>query len=211
MGVKFTPEKPDSVMEIVSTSLKHEQRNASLLHYVGVQTAQVETLHEEMRALISEEKELTERAVRREEENVLSEAIEIRDDKMARKIQEVVEGYEATLHKLCPIMVSLCDVISAHDNPRGELTLKGCRPDTLTDHLRLVDVAIKELYNRAAAIPTASGNEWLRDFLEPKAVVEHPNVRSSRCRVSVGLAFSCLVQGSGWTFAFLRRADFAHR
>ena len=30
MGVKFTPEKPDSVQEIVKASLSHEQRNASL-------------------------------------------------------------------------------------------------------------------------------------------------------------------------------------
>lgn len=103
MGVKFTPEKPESVMEvrsypyptttptptpiptpllpptpspsdahphayphgrtseylgtpqIVSTSLKHEQRNSSLLHFVGVQNAQIEELQEELLLLAKEE------------------------------------------------------------------------------------------------------------------------------------------------------------
>lgn len=48
MGVKFTPEKPDSVQDIVKASLSHEQRNASLLHYVGVQNAQVEEIEEQV-------------------------------------------------------------------------------------------------------------------------------------------------------------------
>ena len=44
MGVKFMPEKPESVQEIISASLKHEERNASLLAFVGVQNHQMEEL-----------------------------------------------------------------------------------------------------------------------------------------------------------------------
>ena len=79
MGVKFTPEKPESVMEIVSTSLKHEQRNASLLHYVGVQTQQMEELQEELRALSREEESLAKRAEQRAEAAVVEQAHGSRD------------------------------------------------------------------------------------------------------------------------------------
>ena len=44
MGVKFMPEKPESVQEIISKSLEHEERNASLLAFVGVQNHQMEEL-----------------------------------------------------------------------------------------------------------------------------------------------------------------------
>jgi len=175
MGVKFTPEKPESVVEIVSTSLKHEQRNASLLHFVGVQTAQMEALQDEVRALEDEEAQLLARAQQREEAQVVADASESREEKLAQKTLDAIDTYESTLQKLCPIVVSLCDLTSALSNP-GELALKGCRPDTLADHLRLVDDSIKDMRNRAASIPTGTGNEWLRDFLEPKTVNDHPNV-----------------------------------
>jgi len=62
----------------------------------------------------------------------------------------------------------------------GILALTGCRPDTLSDFLRLIDVSIKELYMRANVLPTAAGNEWLRDFLTPKVVTSHPSVTEIR-------------------------------
>ena len=99
-----------------------------------------------------------------------------RDEKLGSTIEVSAQTYDVTLQKLCPIVLGLCDMTGAMVDPTGELHLKGCRPDTLADHLRLIDIAIKDLHNRASVLPTASGNEWLRDFLEPKQVNEHPNV-----------------------------------
>ena len=74
MGVKFTPEKPDSVQEIVKASLSHEQRNASLLHYVGVQNMQIEEIEEHVRALEKEEAALKVETKKSEEQSVVSVA-----------------------------------------------------------------------------------------------------------------------------------------
>ena len=50
LGVKFTPEKPESVQEIIAASLRHDERNASLLAFSGVQARQIDELTEEARA-----------------------------------------------------------------------------------------------------------------------------------------------------------------
>ena len=80
MGVKFTPEKPDSVQDIVKASLSHEQRNASLLHYVGVQNAEVEELVESVRALEEQEKELIVAVKQADEDEVIAAAEAVRID-----------------------------------------------------------------------------------------------------------------------------------
>ena len=78
--------------------------------------------------------------------------------------------------KLCPIVESLTSMSGGfladrgtaaweqetHDG--GVLRLKGCRPDTLTDFLRLIDVAIKELRDRASARRTAQETERQRSY-----------------------------------------------
>ena len=58
------------------------------------------------------------------------------------------------------------------DGEDSVLDLKGCRADTLSDFLRLIDIQVREMHLRAATLPTAAGNEWLRDFLKPKVIVE---------------------------------------
>merc|ERR1740133_537682 len=59
MGVKFLPEKPESVQDIISASLKHEERNASLLGFVGVQNQQMESLHDDLAFFDAEEVQIT--------------------------------------------------------------------------------------------------------------------------------------------------------
>eukprot|EP00966_Prymnesium_polylepis_P097788 2264623-Prymnesium_polylepis.1 len=134
MGVKFTPEKPESVMEIVSTSLKHEQRNASLLHYVGVQTAQIEDLQDDLRKLEREENDLGKQQTTREEGRLVEVAHGSKNETYIHRMEAVSSTQAEQLQQLCPIVISLCDVTGALIDPSGELALKGCRPDTLADH-----------------------------------------------------------------------------
>lgn len=184
MGVKFTPEKPDSVQEIVKASLSHEQRNASLLHYVGVQNATAEQLMVEVRDLEKEEAFLIVDLKEGTEKAAIDKA---QGDRSAIAAQGTLDGIakrEDDLAKLCPIVEKLTSLsgaaAAAETEQGGVLQLKGCRPDTLTDFLRLIDVSIKELRMRALSLPTATGNEWLRDFLAYKEIVSHPTVTELR-------------------------------
>ena len=184
MGVKFTPEKPDSVQEIVKASLSHEQRNASLLHYVGVQNAAAEELEESVREMEVEEQALIVSLKRDAEEAAVSKLESQRAAGATAGVVNGIEKREEDLAKLCPVVETLCSMSGASaavdTEEGGVLRLKGCRPDTLTDFLRLIDVSIKELRQRAQSLPTASGNEWLRDFLQAKEIVSHPTTTELR-------------------------------
>lgn len=97
--------------------------------------------------------------------------------------QAGIAKLEADLSSLCPLVIGLCKVVGGANveaDDGGMLSIRGCRVDTLTDYLRLLDVAVKELHARAGSLPTAAGNEWLRDFLQPKVVTSHPNVTELR-------------------------------
>ena len=184
MGVKFTPEKPDSVQEIVSASLKHEQRNSSLLHYVGVQTQEIEETEEQLAALERHETVLLAQQKEAAQAGLVAQAQAEQESGSAEAIVHGIVKRDDDLSKLCPLVVKLCEMVGGSPEMVGDggmLALKGCRPDTLADFLRLIDVQLKELYARANILPTASSNEWLRDFLRPKEVgsrggVALPNV-----------------------------------
>jgi len=185
MGVKFTPEKPDSVQDIVKASLNHEQRNASLLHYVSVQNAQVEELDEQVRALDAEEERLSEEETVLVHSDISTAAAAERAERLHADTMEGIEKRATDLTKLCPIVERICQVSGAAalvHSADGDslLTLQGCRPDTLTDYLRVTDSAIRNLRLRAEALPTATGNEWLRDFLRPSEVLAHVAVTEVR-------------------------------
>jgi len=179
MGVKFTPEKPDSVQDIVKASLNHEQRNSSLLHYVGVQNRQIEEIDAELRALEEEEAKLVVEQTRSEQACHKAKVVAKQEAGSSAAIERGIVKRDEDLSKLCPLVTQLCDMVGGGGQTAGDggmLALKGCRPDTLSDFLRLVDVQIRDLYERAEALPTASGNEWLRDFLQPREIQTHPNV-----------------------------------
>lgn len=184
MGVKFTPEKPDSVQDIVKASLSHEQRNASLLHYVGVQTAQIEDIEEQLRDLEAQESSLSEDAQTMALKGVEMANFTARLDRTSEATLGGIAKRDEMLQKLIPVVGGLCTLTGAAERSDAEdggiLSLKGCRPDTLSDYLRLVDVSIKELRARAESLPTATGNEWLRDFLAYKCVQGHPTVTELR-------------------------------
>jgi len=184
MGVKFTPEKPDSVQDIVKASLSHEQRNASLLHYVGVQNAEIEEIEEQLRALESEEMTLGVEAQKADAQHVTEVATAQSAETRGAAVLEGIGKRDDDLKKLCPVVETLCKMsgaataIATEDG--GILVLKGCRPDTLAEYMRLIDEAIKELRARAQSLPTASGNEFLRDFLAYHEVCTHPTVMEIR-------------------------------
>jgi len=184
MGVKFTPEKPDSVQEIVKASLSHEQRNASLLHYVGVQNVQMEELEVELKQLEVEEKRLVADVAVDAEAGSASKEQVARQERSAAAIMEGIDKRDEDLTKLCPLVETLCAVTGAaaavQTDDGGALALKGCRPDTLTDYLRLIDIAVRDLRAKAHSLPTAQGNEWLRDFLSYKEINTHPTVLEIR-------------------------------
>ena len=46
--------------------------------------------------------------------------------------------------------------------------------------MRLMDVAVRDLRAKAQGLPTAQGNEWLRDFLSYKEINTHPTVMEIR-------------------------------
>jgi len=179
MGVKFTPEKPESVQDIVKASLDHERRNQSLLQYVGVQNQQLEELADEVKHLEVEEEKLTAEQQRSTQRAMGKEATAHQSSSSALAIERGIEKRDADLSKLSPLVLSIASMIGCSaemESDGGLLALKGCRPDTLADFLRLIDTQVKELRQRAEALPTAAGNEWLRDFLKPKEVRVHPNV-----------------------------------
>ena len=189
MGVKFTPEKPDSVQEIVKASLNHEQRNSSLLHYVSVQNQQMEEADLALQQLEEEEKRVLAMAAKaKAAEKVKASAAE-QNVGSAAAIERGILKREVDLSKLCPLVLALSSMIGGGADTLsdgGMLALKGCRPDTLADFLRLIDERIKELHQRAETLPTAAGNEWLRDFLRPKEVVsDHPSVTELRRELEV--------------------------
>ena len=170
---RFTPERPDSVMEIVKASLSHEQRNASLLQYVGVQNAQIEEFEDAVRKLEQQEVHLETFNAEAARDDISSAEQMARLERMLSATSEGIGKRESDLVKLCPIVESLTNLSGASEavSLEGALSLKGYRPDTLSDFLRHIDVALKELRQRAESLPTASGNEWLRDFLRPHEVV----------------------------------------
>jgi len=184
MGVKFTPEKPDSVQDIVKASLSHEQRNASLLHYVGVQNLEIEAIEDNVRALETEERALVAEQARAEQQHAVAG---VEAERAAASEVATVEGIskrDEDLKKLCPLVEALCTMSGAAERVQsddgGVLSLKGCRPDTLTDYLRLIDNAMKDLRERACQLPTAQGNEWLRDFLAYREINTEPSVTAIR-------------------------------
>jgi len=190
MGVKFTPEKPDSVQDIVKASLNHEQRNASLLHFVGVQNAEIEGIEEQLRVLQRTEEALVIEHAKAAEK---SQSTKVAAEMSVRSFDTTTAGITKRvddLDQLCPLVVKLYEMASAVtggsvDASGGMLALKGCRPDTLSDYLRLIDISLKDLYQRANALPTAAGNEWLRDFLQPKVITSHPSVMELRKELEV--------------------------
>lgn len=187
MSVKFTPEKPETVHEIIKASLAHEQRNSSLLHFVGVQNAEIEEIEERLRALHKLEGALEVEQAEAHEAEVSSKAEAEVEERLLTSTNMGIDKLDDDMRRLCPLVLKLWEMVQAAGAGGGGggvqggiLTLKGCRPDTLTDFLRLIDVAIRELHLRASSLPTAAGNEWLRDFLLPKTVSSHPTVTELR-------------------------------
>ena len=177
MGVKFSPDKPESVHEIVQASLSHEQRNSSLLYYVDVQNRQIEEAEEQLQQLVDDEAALLVKQAKGREVAVVVQAKAKAEVASVEAIERLRIKREADLLELCPVMQRLLE--QAGGSPQqvpdgGMLALKGCRPDTLTDFLRLLDVRVKELHQHAESLPTALGSEWLRDFLRPKEVRVNP-------------------------------------
>ena len=56
---------------------------------------------------------------------------------------------------------------------------KGCRPDTIPDYLRALDIELRELHARAMAVPSGADKSLssrLAGFTREKVVDNHPSV-----------------------------------
>jgi len=205
IGVRFTPEKPESVHEIINASLKNEERNSSLLGFVSVQTQQVEALDEEVRQLETESEALL--VAQQAESQKRAHA-----DSTAQSEQESLESYanssayhEQILSALCAPTKALFALLNceAPIDDGGLFSLKGCRPDTLVDYMREIGNSLKGLRSKALEfVPEEDleqqdevgqadddddqsnvqdiANEVLRGFLMPHVVPAHPSVMDLR-------------------------------
>ena len=183
MGVKFLPEKPESVQDIISASLEHEERNASLLGFVGVQNHQMESLHDELAFFGAEEVRIA----------AASERSSHGAHKSTERAHRVLESEEALalattdlqaqLESLCPAVEQLFGLLAAKppegDADGGLFALKGCRPDTIPDYLRALDIELRELHARAMLVPSGADKSLstrLAGFTREKVVDNHPSV-----------------------------------
>lgn len=190
MGVKFVPEKPESVGEIVAVSLKHEERNASLLAFVGVQNRQVDELQEELSKLDAEAVQLEAQRVSAVAEAYASVEHAQRQSSTDSRLHDAISTLQTQLETLCPAVEGLVNLLDAAppDDDGGLLELKGFRPDTLPDYLKALDVVAKELHNRALNLPSAQDNNRnprLAGFQNPKVVEPHPSVIELRKELEV--------------------------
>jgi len=183
MGVKFLPEKPESVQDIISASLKHEERNASLLGFVGEQNQQMERLHDEIAFFDAEEVRIAD-AEQRSSHGA---------HKSTERAHRMLEGEEALalataelrarLEAVCPAVGQLFSLLAAKppegDADGGLFALKGCRPDTIPDYLRALDIELRELHRRAMQVPSGADKSLstrLAGFTRQKVDDNHPSV-----------------------------------
>ena len=190
MGVKFLPEKPESVGEIVAVSLKHEERNASLLAFVGVQNRLVEELHLELAKLDAEARRIE---ARRESASAEADASVVHAQRVSStdsRLHDAIHTLQTQLETLCPAVEGLFHLLEASppENDGGLLELKGFRPDTLPEYLKALDLVAKEVHTRALNLPSAQDNNRnprLAGFTNPKVVDAHPSVFELRHELEV--------------------------
>jgi len=183
MGVKFLPEKPESVQDIISASLQHDERNASLLGFVGVQNQQMESLQDELAFFAAEEARIAAASAR-------SSHGAHKSSERAHRLLESEEALalataelHAQLEGICPAVEGLFALLGAKppegDADGGLFALKGCRPDTIPDYLRALDIELRELHARAMAVPSGADKSLssrLAGFTREKVVDNHPSV-----------------------------------
>jgi len=185
MGVKFLPEKPESVQDIISASLKHEERNTSLLGFVTVQNQQLESLHDDLAFFDAEEQRL---ATELERSSHGAHKSSERAHKMLES-EEALSMATTDLHAqlacICPAVEQLFALLAAKppEGDGGLFALKGCRPDTIPDYLRALDIELRDLHGRAMVVPGGvdrASNARLAGFTREKVVDNHPSVLELR-------------------------------
>lgn len=166
IGVRFTPDQPESVKEIVSSSMNNEARNSSLVRYSQMQASQIEALEEENRRLEADAERCTMQQTASTANQETASAAANRLAQQSEVLASSLESYETVLKRLCnPVEVIFDKLGSAklNDDDGGMLKLQGMRPDTLTDHLRLIDEAVKDL--RSKVVWMANSRERLIEKL----------------------------------------------
>ena len=94
---------------------------------------------------------------------------------------------QAQLESLCPAVEQLFGLLAAKppegDADGGLFALKGCRPDTIPDYLRALDIELRELHARAMLVPSGADKSLstrLAGFTREKVVDNHPSVLELR-------------------------------
>ena len=97
--------------------------------------------------------------------------------------EEQIAEVEMSLRKAIPLVELLYALLRCAPPPGdgGLLALKGCRADTLPDHLQSIHAAIDTLRARAEALPEL-GSAALGGFLEPPPLqpLDHTSISQMR-------------------------------
>jgi hypothetical protein len=145
------PSGLQSVHELVSASLQNEERNSSLVSFVEVQVAQAQALEAE----IAQYEEQYQRLLHaRQDESHSSAQSNERQARAAEQIGGInasIDAHETVLSQLCEPVQLLFDRLgcTAPNDDGGLFKLKGCRPDTLTDYIRLIDDELRVRHVKA--------------------------------------------------------------
>jgi len=190
-----------SVHELVAASVQNEERNSSLLSFVEVQVAHAQALE----ADIAKYEEQYQRLLheQQDESNTSSQSNE-RQARAAEQIGGVnanVVAHETLLSQLCePVQLLFARLgCTAPTDDGGLFELKGCRPDTLTDYIRLIDEEVRARHVKAQHLvpvpmeevdtlaieapkpkPKRSTLEVLEQFTRAADVLDHPSVEQVR-------------------------------
>ena len=129
----------------------------------------------------AEEVSLAARLERSSHEALASTDQQQRAEESEAALETATRALHAELEALCPAIEALFGTLSckAPEGDGGLFALRGCRPDTLPDYLKALDLETKSLHTRALNLPSGSDkalNARLAGFTQATVVETHPSV-----------------------------------
>jgi len=159
VGLDSDPNNPcsnEAVHQLISASLKNDERNTSLLSFVEMQEAQAQVLEAD---IANYEEQFAELMRIREAESNSSAKSSVLQARVAGQIDGIaasIETHDALLSALCKPVQLIFDHLGcvAPADDGGLFNLKGCRADTLTDYIRVIDEAVQQRHQVAQQLLT---------------------------------------------------------
>jgi hypothetical protein len=196
------PSGLESIHELVASSLQNDERNSSLVSFVEMQVAQAHALEAD---IAKHEEQYRRLLLARQDEDSTSSLSNERRARAAEQIDGVnasIDAYETLLFRLCEPVQLLFDRLgcTAPTGDGGLFELKGCRPDTLTDYIRLIDEQVRANHLRTHNLvperveegeetlavdqpeqkPKRSTLQVLEQFTRAVKLLDHPSVEQLR-------------------------------